>query len=277
VDKLLFLCAAFLAFGAPCCAEDKSKAGRNALAPPDASAVPPALRESPPELQKLRRVLAALPARTQVGIANGDPAEFLADLRAALDADAEDLLRLADKRHALPDGYAAEDLVPLAANSAYAVSRNGLRLRRPAEAALRKLAEAALRDGVALAASSAYRSYEYQEEVYARNVRQSGQESADRESARPGQSQHQLGTAVDFGSISDDFAGTKAGRWLAAHAGEYGWSLSFPDGYEDATGYRGECWHYRYIGVEAARFQQKWFSGIQQFMLEFIREWKTQS
>ncbi|WP_162511188.1 M15 family metallopeptidase, partial [Treponema endosymbiont of Eucomonympha sp.] len=149
-------------------------------------------------------------ARPQGGIANGDPAEFLADWRAALDADTEDLLRLADKRHALPDGYAAEDLVPLlAANSAYAVSRNGLRLRRPAEAALRKLAEAALRDGVALAASSAYRSYEYQKEVYARNVRQSGQGTADRESARPGQSPPQLGTGVDFGPISHGFAGTE--------------------------------------------------------------------
>jgi len=134
---------------------------------------------------------------------------------------------------------------------------------------------AAQKDGVYLVASSSYRAYEYQVEVYERNVRLSGKETADRESAQPGKSQHQLGTVIDFGSITDEYAETKAGKWLAANAGKYGWSLSFPDGYEDVTGYRGECWHYRYIGIEAVRFQQKWFSDIQQFMLEFIHAWQT--
>ena len=80
---------------------------------------------------------------------------------------------------------------------------------------------------------------------------------------------------MDFGSITDEFAQTKQGRWLSANAGTYGWSLSFPDGYEDVTGYRWECWHYRYIGVEAVEFQRKWFSDVQQFMLEFIHAWRT--
>ncbi|WP_162502848.1 D-alanyl-D-alanine carboxypeptidase family protein, partial [Treponema endosymbiont of Eucomonympha sp.] len=115
-----------------------------------------------------------------------------------------------------------------AADGAFGGSRIGVRHRVGGGEALGTLAEATVREGVALAESSADRSYEYQKEVYARNVRQSGQETADRESARPGQSKHQLGTAVDFGSISDDFAGTKAGRRLAAHPGDYGWSLSFP-------------------------------------------------
>ena len=41
------------------------------------------------------------------------------------------------------------------------------------------------------------------------------------------------------------------GKWLYANGEQYGWSLSFPQGYEDVTGYRWECWHFRYIGKEA--------------------------
>jgi D-alanyl-D-alanine carboxypeptidase len=226
------------------------------------------------EIQKLQTVLARLPGRTRQGIKDGDAAEFLKDLGRVLASDRDDLLRLVDKTRALPAGYAPPDLAALVQNEYYAISRNDLALRRPAEASLRIMGSAAQKAGVTLLVSSTYRSFEYQVTVYNRNVSQMGKEAADRESAQPGKSQHQLGTVADFGSISDAYAATPAGKWLAAHAGEYGWSLSFPDGYEDATGYRWECWHYRYIGVEAAAFQENWFSGIQQFMLEFIDAWR---
>jgi D-alanyl-D-alanine carboxypeptidase len=235
-----------------------------------------------PGEQKLLRVLSSLSPAARQGTAvravsgglSGGAEEFLRDLEAVLAADTDDLLRLVDKRHALPEGYAPTDMAPLVKNNAYGISRNDLSLRARAERSLREMALAAQKDGAYLTASSSYRSYEYQTEVYERNVRISGKEAADRESAQPGKSQHQLGTVIDFGSITDDFARTAAGRWLARRAGEFGWSLSFPEGYEEVTGYRWECWHYRYIGVEAARFQKKWFSDIQQFMLEFIDAWK---
>jgi D-alanyl-D-alanine carboxypeptidase len=196
---------------------------------------------------------------------------FFADLEAVMAADEGlGLLVLVDKTHALPGGYEPPLLVTLKSNVAYLTSRSGLQLRSVAEAALRRLGEAARKAGITLLASSAYRSFDYQVTVYARNVKALGQGEADRESARPGTSQHQLGTVVDFGSITPAFADTAAGRFVAEHAAEYGWSLSFPDGYEDVTGYLWECWHWRYIGIEAVRFQEKWFDNIQQFMLEFI-------
>jgi D-alanyl-D-alanine carboxypeptidase len=137
------------------------------------------------------------------------------------------------------------------------------------------MAQAARADGVTLTASSAYRSFDYQTEVYNRNVRMSGQETADRESSRPGFSQHQLGLAVDFGSITDAFAGTAAGRWILVNGPKYGWSLSFPDGYEQLTGYRWESWHYRYVDTALAAFIDTWFGGIQQYALQFIHEWEA--
>lgn len=225
--------------------------------------------------QKLQRVFAALSQRTRDGIVNGSPEEFLADLHRVLAADTQDLLTLVDKQHYLAADFVPADIQALKPNDFYLLNRNDLSLRTPVEAGLRKMAAAAKKEGINLVVSSTYRSYDYQKNLYERNVRQLGKAVADRESAPPGASQHQLGVAVDFGSITDEFAQTKQGRWLAANAGTYGWSLSFPDGYEDVTGYRWECWHYRYIGVEAVEFQRKWFSDVQQFMLEFIHAWRT--
>ena len=197
---------------------------------------------------------------------------FIMDLLVVLQGDPY-LRVLVDKGHALPASYEPQDLVELTGGS-YTVSRRGLLLRESAALALEAMAAAAKADGVTLAASSAYRPYTYQETVYARNVRESGQETADRESARPGHSQHQLGLVVDFGSIDDSFAETKAGRWILANASGFGWSLSFPNGYEAVTGYRWESWHYRYVGRELAYFIDTYFDGIQQYALRFIYAWE---
>lgn len=205
-----------------------------------------------------------------------DTGDFLVALDGAIAEDRGEtggdlpLLYLIDKEHSVGRGYVPKELVPLDGKGSCTVSRNGLSLRSEAAAALERMAQAARKDGVTLMASSTYRSYDYQKTVYEKWVRLDGQEEADRESARPGTSQHQLGCAVDFGSITDDFADTAMGKWVYAHAADWGWSLSFPRGYEDVTGYRWECWHFRYIGREACRLQDEWFCGVQQYMMEFI-------
>jgi D-alanyl-D-alanine carboxypeptidase len=197
---------------------------------------------------------------------------FLLDLLACLEGDPF-LRRLVDKSHALPPGYEPEDLVELAGGS-YNINRRGLMLRSAAASSLDRMAAAAQAEGAVLLAASAYRSYEYQVEVYARNVASDGQEEADRVSARPGYSQHQTGLALDFGPIDNSFAATGAGRWLLDNAAAYGWSLSFPDGYEAVTGYSWESWHYRYVSPELAAFISAYFDGIQQYALRFIHEWE---
>jgi D-alanyl-D-alanine carboxypeptidase len=219
----------------------------------------------------------SIPAETLSRI-NANWASFSADLAETLredDAAGQGLLTFVDKSHALSRDAIPGDLIPLAAGKSYAVGRDGLSLRSPAEAALDRMARAARSDGITLVASSTYRSYDYQKKVYERNVKEMGEAAASRESAKPGQSQHQLGTAVDFGSITDDFAETRASKWLTAHASEYGWSLSFPKGYEPVTGYRWESWHYRYIGPRAARLTDTWFGGVQQYMIEYVSAWRA--
>ena len=57
---------------------------------------------------------------------------------------------------------------------------------------------------------------------------------------------------TEFGKFGDVLAKTKAGKWLAANAWQYGFILRYPDGQTATTGYQFEPWHFRYVGVELA-------------------------
>jgi len=200
---------------------------------------------------------------------------FINDLEAILDKNSATydpyLFILVDKNHSLSENYAPFDIEVLR-NGFYYINEAGLMLRREAARSLEEMAAAARAEGLSLLVSSAYRSYIFQDEVFSTWARQLGQQSAERISARPGHSQHQLGTTIDFGSITDDFAYTREGRWLAANASRFGWSLSYPRGFEHITGYNWESWHYRYVGKQLAAFIDNYFEGIQQYALRFIHE-----
>ena len=237
-------------------------------------------KDSNPDIEKLNRVLAGMSQKCKDAIPNGDAEEFLADLFKVLDSEKEfsssDLspFYLIDKKHYVGADYVPKGLIHLGKNPYYEINKNNLSLRPEAFAALEKLARAAKNDGVTLTVSSTYRSYEYQKNLFQYWVKVDGLAEAERESAREGTSQHQLGMALDFAPVDDAFDQTPGGQWVYKHAAEYGWSLSFPKGYEDVTGFRWECWHFRYVGVEACRFQKKWFSDVQQFMIEFLDAWR---
>ena len=220
---------------------------------------------------------AGLPERFIRSIAASalDSPAFILELLAVLQQDPF-TYRLVDKQHALPLDYEPGDLVPLRTGRGYRLSRDGDMLRGIAEEALHEMAAAAAADGIVLVVGSAYRSAARQAEIYAWQVRTFGQETADRQSARPGHSQHQLGMVVDFSPIDDSFALTPASEWLVRNASRFGWSLSYPDGYEHITGYRWESWHYRYVGRDLAVFIDTYFGGIQQFALQFINTWLQQ-
>ena len=217
---------------------------------------------------ELAELVSATPAGTKEAVSER-PAYFLT-LAAKLLAVPESRLALVDKDHALAADAVPADLVDLARyGEPLTLNRSGLRLRAVIMPDLLAMSEAARQDGILLPISSTYRSYEYQAGLFERHVAELGEEEASRVSARPGTSQHQLGTTVDFGSITLAFAETKSGRWLAEHAGEFGFSMSYPDGYEELTGYSYEPWHFRWIGREATEMEAVFFDGLQQHMLEF--------
>ena len=207
---------------------------------------------------------------------DASPARFLElyrQVKALMSSDPF-LLKRVDKSTLLPAGYEPADLVALD-GSGLSLSRKGHRLRKSAYEALLEMDKAARKDGITLLVSSAWRSYDYQGTVFARNVAESGRAEALRVSAPPGASQHQLGTAMDFGDITDAFASTAAGRWMSRNAGNFGFSLSYPQGQEAITGYVWESWHYRYIGRPAVQLQNEFFGGIQQHLMQFLAAGST--
>lgn len=173
-----------------------------------------------------------------------------------------DVLAPLDKEHRLGADCAPGDLVTLEPQM---VSAAGQAMRADAAAAFAELFAAAQRDGFTILAASAYRSYQTQVVVYAGHVARLGVAEADRISARPGHSEHQLGTTTDVTSESagyslGGFEGTPEAVWLASNSWRFGFIISYPAGKEPITGYSYEPWHIRWIGQ--AQAQQAYASGL---------------
>lgn len=200
-------------------------------------------------------------------------------------ADGNYLLALVTKQTYLGQ-YTPPDLVDLPVEiSFYRNIEWRYQLRREALEHLIKLWEAARSDGLTLTVNSAYRSYATQDQLFRGHVARLGgdEEAVNRFSARPGQSEHQLGTTVDFATpaayASQAFADTPEGAWMDENAHKFGFVMSYPEGSEQATGYIFEPWHFRYIGIEAALDWKE--SGevlsvfLQRFPQEFLPDYKT--
>lgn len=167
----------------------------------------------------------------------------------------DDLLVLVNKTYKLSSAYVPSGLTNIA-STGIRTPHGTMTLRNIVLTSLTNLNNAAKSAGVDLSVISSYRSYATQVSTYNYWVSYNGNNvnAADQISARPGHSQHQLGTAVDFSTneigdqLGDAFSNTNADRWLTTNAWKYGFALSYPAGYESITGYAHESWHYRYIG-----------------------------
>jgi D-alanyl-D-alanine carboxypeptidase len=162
---------------------------------------------------------------------------------------------LVDTGRALGEGYHPNDLRNI--SEAGFPFTDGLAVRQLVVADLAALREAAAANGTPLSILAAYRSYAQQADLYARRVEELGDSEAGSRVARPGHSEHQLGTTIDVTSegetdVDQSWGATPAGQWIATHAHEYGFLLSYPLDGEDRTCYDYEPWHLRYVGRELA-------------------------
>ena len=147
-----------------------------------------------------------------------------------------DNLLVVNKTYSLPSTYAPIDAT----------------ITKDTNSAFSKMKSDASKLGLNLYISSGYRSYEYQKGLYQRYVNRDGKAKADTYSARAGHSEHQTGLCFDLNTISDSFANTKEGIWVAKNCYKYGFIIRYPKGKDSITGYKYEPWHLRYVGVDLA-------------------------
>lgn len=169
----------------------------------------------------------------------------------------DDLLAIVDKEYGLKADYVPADLVHID-KYGNETPAGKYQLRSIIINDLQAMFQEAEKLGYVLIIFSAYRSYQTQSWTYNYWVEKLGQKEANRVSARPGHSEHQLGTVIDVtveglpGNVYSFFGQSEAGKWLAANAYKYGFVMSYSPGSEELTGYQTEPWHFRYVEVETA-------------------------
>ena len=160
-----------------------------------------------------------------------------------------------DRWNSLPLHYRPSDLVPILQEyKASGYEKRELLLRSEAAEVFSRVIEDAQSDGVNLRILSAFRDARYQSALYGSAIRRLGVLQVG--VAKPGCSEHQLGTTCDLttdeidGRLSVDFERTAAFQWLQDHMYLYSLSMTYPKLKGKAMGYMYEPWHYRYWGQE---------------------------
>lgn len=179
----------------------------------------------------------------------------------------DSITNIVKKGFSLPENYEPEDLVeaeiPCATDDVYYV-------RKEAYDALKQMFDDASKLGYELVLNSSYRSYTEQKEIYDHYFKIYDAVTASGLVAIPGQSEHQTGLGVDLTcenvlslknkGIAAFFGDSEDGQWAAANAHKYGFILRYPTNSSHITGISNEPWHFRYVGVEAAKiiYENNW-------------------
>ena len=181
---------------------------------------------------------------------------------------------LVNKHYYLKEDYIPDNLENI--SSMYALS--GMKMVKEAKEEFENLSKDARSENLKIVAMSSYRSYDYQVNLYNKYASEDGKEAADTYSGRPGHSEHQTGLAVDVYNIKEsytNFENTEEFKWMQEHAHEYGFILRFPKEKEKEkeTGYIYESWHYRYVGLEVAKYIKENNISFEEYYATKIKDW----
>ena len=161
---------------------------------------------------------------------------------------------LVNKFYYLDRNYIPDDIV----NVEKEYARDNARLNKIAYENFKKMADAAKSEGLTLLITTGYRDYNFQATLYNNYVKIDGKKEADTYSARPGYSEHQLGYSADLTNKErvsfGEFKNTKEFSWLKENAYKYGFIIRYTEANQYITGYVPESWHYRYVGLDVAKY-----------------------
>ncbi len=152
-----------------------------------------------------------------------------------------------NKYNPIPLKYKPNDLIRIP--NRYMVYKKNAFLRKKAYNAFKAMIDDARKKGIIIKLVSCYRSSRLQEWLYKRAVKRNPKQSS---SAKPGHSEHQLGTTADISSpevgyrLTKKLYNTKTHNWIKLNAKKYGIYISYPK--NNTKGYDWEPWHLRYWG-----------------------------
>lgn len=133
--------------------------------------------------------------------------------------------------------------------------------------ALNAMLKAGEKEGLSFWVASGYRSPERQRELLDEDIEELVQkgwsyskayEEVTKETMPVGCSEHATGLAIDIVAkdyqILDERQGlTGEIKWLQKNCSQYGFILRYPEGKEEITQVDYESWHFRYVGLDAAK------------------------
>lgn len=167
-------------------------------------------------------------------------------------------LALVNEKHPLDTSYVPANLTEIS---------GGKQIDSRMADSLNKMLDDAKKAGLSMYVTSGYRSYEKQRDVFNTTMQDwinqgytplNAYDETKKSVAIPGTSEHATGLAVDiistkYGELDEKQGDTEEQKWLMEHCSEYGFVLRFPQDKSDITGIIYEPWHYRYVGVDAAK------------------------
>ena len=167
-------------------------------------------------------------------------------------------LALVNEKHPLDTSYVPAKLTEIS---------GGKQVDSRMADSLNKMLDDAKKAGLSMYVTSGYRSYEKQRDVFNTTMQDwinqgytplNAYDETKKSVAIPGTSEHATGLAVDimstkYGELDEKQGDTEEQKWLMEHCSEYGFVLRFPQDKSDITGIIYEPWHYRYVGVDAAK------------------------
>ena len=147
---------------------------------------------------------------------------------------------------------------------------------------LMNMLEAMKAEGLSPVVCSGYRTLDKQEKLFNRKVSAYVKKGRSKEESYtlarqtlsiPGSGEHCLGLAVDFYTrsyhqLERAFEKTPEGKWLREHAQDYGFTLRYDEGKEEITGIGYEPWHFRYVGIDVARYLKEHNLSLEEFYIE---------
>ena len=136
---------------------------------------------------------------------------------------------------------------------------------------------------------SSYRSVDLQQKNYDSSIQRYmdqgfTEEEAIKETedyiAIPGGSEHHTGLAIDIldsewlktgKNLIPEYDTQDSQHWLVDNMTDYGFILRFPQGKEKETGIKYESWHFRYVGIENAKYIEKYDLALEEY-IQLLKE-----